>query len=490
MSDRPVEPPDPTRRRFFRQFAGDVLSSVGSVVGAAQVLQQQSAEAARDLLAGDEAGAAGAAGGAGSTRATAAGIETDASTAGWRAPFRWDGDTCLVVDQRRLPDVLVDLEVHGAADAVTAIGDGAITGGAVHAQLAAVTLALVAGRARGSRAFARRATIRGAASALRQARPGSAAVGQALGRMLALLDTFDHEASGDAVEAALRMEAEAIIAEASADHGALVTHALELLPGGVDEPFEVLTAGSTGAMGSGQFGTAVSAIITAHHEGRRIRAVVAETRPGLEGARVATWELAQAGVPCTLVTDAAAAGCIADGEIAAVLVTAERIAANGDVIGVAGTYPLALAASAAGVPLLVLAATTAVDLATAVGADAVAEQGRPGPVLRAGGTRIAPEGTQVRNPRLDLTPASLVTAIVTEAGVARAPFGPVLAAHVDAADIRRASAPGFAALVATRDAPGADRTADAADETEAADALDALDARRAAGDVAPAGTAG
>ena len=448
MSDRPVEPPDPTRRRFFRQFAGDVLSSVGSVVGAAQVLQQQSAEAARDLLAGDEAGAAGAAGGAGSARATTAGIETDASTAGWRAPFRWDGDTCLVVDQRRLPDVLVDLEVRGAADAVTAIGDGAITGGAVHAQLAAVTLALVAGRARGSRAFARRATIRGAASALRQARPGSAAVAQALGRMLALLDTFDHEASGDAVEAALRMEAEAIIAEASADHGALVTHAMELLPGGVDEPFEVLTAGSTGAMGSGQFGTAVSAIITAHHEGRRIRAVVAETRPGLEGARVATWELAQAGVPCTLVTDAAAAGCIADGEIAAVLVTAERIAANGDVIGVAGTYPLA--------PHRLRACRCSCSRRRprSISRRRLERTPLPNRDARVRCCARAGRGLHQRarsspNPRLDLTPASLVTAIVTEAGVARAPFGPVLAAHVDAADIRRASAPGFAALVAT-----------------------------------------
>ncbi len=484
MSDRPVEPPDPTRRRFFRQFAGDVLSSVGSVVGAAQVLQQQSSDAARDLLAGDEAVQAGAAGG---TRSTTARIEIDASTAGWRAPFRWDGDVCLVVDQRRLPDILVDLEVRGAADAVTAIGEGAITGGAVQAQLAAVTLALVAGRARSSRAFARRATIRGAASALRQARPGSAAMGLALDRMLALLDTFDHEASGDAVEAALRAEAEAIIGEASADHEALVTHALGLLPGGADEPFEVLTTSSTGAMGSGQFGTALAAIITAHHEGRRIHALVAETRPGLEGARVASWELAQAGVPHSLVTDAAAAGCLADGEISAVLVTAERIAANGDVIAVAGTYPLALAASAAGVPFLVLASTTAVDLATAAGADAVAELGRPGPVLRAGGTRIAPEGTQVRNPRLDLTPGSLVTMIVTEAGEARAPFGPTLAAHLAAADARRASAAGYAALLAKRNAPTAGDGSTA--NPEAAEDAEAATADKPATADEPAGTA-
>ncbi|HEX5827487.1 MAG TPA: hypothetical protein VFY23_08205, partial [Candidatus Limnocylindrales bacterium] len=330
MSDRPVQPPDPDRRRFFRQFAGEVATSMGSVLGAAQVLQQQSAEAARDLLAGDTptpaSGSTGT-GAAGAGGLAQAGPEIDAATAGWRAPFRWDGDVCWVVDQRRLPDRLGDIAVRGAADAVTAINDGAITGAAVTAQLAAVTLALVARRSVTSRAFARRATIRGAASALRQTRPASAATGLALDRMLALLETFDADTPGEAVEAALRREAEAIIGEASTDHGALVEHALAALPGGPQDPLHVLLAGSTGAMGSGQFGTALSAVVTAHHAQRPVHALVAEGRPGLEGARVATWELAQAGVPHALVTDAAAPACLADGEVAAVLVSAERVCA-------------------------------------------------------------------------------------------------------------------------------------------------------------------
>ncbi len=447
MTDRPVQPPDPARRRFFRQFAGDVVSSVGSVMGAAQLLQQQSAEAARDLLGGEASSAAGAGTGTSTARP-----EVDASTAGYRAPFRWDGDVCWLVDQRRLPDVLADLEVRGAADAVTAMNDGAVTGGAFLAQLAAVTLALVAGRSRTSRAFARRATIRGAASALRTTRPASAALCQAIDRILALLDTFDNESTGEAVEAAIRAEAEAIIAEASADHGVLVGHAVSVLPGAPDEPLNLLTAGNTGAMGGGQFGTALSAILTAHHAGRPLHVLVAETRPGLEGARVATWELAQAGVPHALVTDAAGPGCIGAGEVDAVLVTAERVAANGDVVAVSGTYPLALAASAAGIPFLVLVATSALDLATPSGADAVVENGRPGSVLTAAGTRIAPEGTTIRNPRQDRTPASLVTAIVTEEGVARAPFAADLAAHATRADARRAASPGFAALLAARGA--------------------------------------
>lgn len=453
MSDRPVQPPDPTRRRFFRQFAGEVATSVGSVLGAAQVLQQQSADMAREVLAGGATPDTGAlaTAAAGGTARPGALPEADAATAGWRAPFRWDGDVCWVVDQRRLPDRLADIEVRGAADAVTAIRDGAISGGAVVAQLAAVTLALVAGRSLTSRPFARRATVRGAANALRTTRPGSAQVGLALDRVLARLDEVNADGTGESVRDALAAEAEAVIAETVADHGALVGHALTALPGGPDDPLHVLVAGNTGAMGGGQFGTAVSTLITAHHGGRPVHALVAEGRPTLEGARVVTWELAQAGVPHALVTDAGAPSCIADGEVEAVLLSAERVCANGDVVGPAGTYPLALAAHAAGVPFLVLVATTAVDLATPSGDDAIVEDGRPAEVLNVGATRIAPERTPIRNPKLDVTPASLVTALVTEQGVARAPFAGALAAQVAEAETgRAASSAGFRALVAQR----------------------------------------
>ena len=443
MTDRPDQPPDPTRRRFFRQFAGDVVTSVGSVLGAAQVLQQQSAEAARDILGTTEETAA-TGGPAGRTA-----LEEDATGAGFRAPFRWDGGVCRVVDQRRLPDVLTDLEVRSAADAVTAINDGALIGSAVQAQVAAVTLALVAGRATQSRPFARRATIRGAANALRLTRPGSAALAAALDRQLALVEQLGLEAEGPTVAVALQDEAEAIVLEAQAEHGALVEHAVAALPGAADAPIHLLTIGSTGAMGGGQFGTALSVILTLHHAGRPVHALVAETRPLFEGSRVAAWELRQAGVPYAVVTDAGAPGCIAAGEVGAVLVAADRVAANGDVIAIAGTYPLALAASAAGIPFLVCAPVTALDPATEDGEAATIEEGRPGSVLRAAGTRIAPVGSQIRNPLQDVTPAALVTGIVTGEGVLRAPYGPAIAAVVATTDARRTSA-GFLALVAQR----------------------------------------
>jgi methylthioribose-1-phosphate isomerase len=460
----PVQPPDPDRRRFFRQFAGEVVTSVGSMMGAAQSLQESSAEAARELLGGP----------AGTPTTPVAvpssppntGVEQDASTAGWRAPFRWDGDVCRIVDQRRLPDVLVDLELRGSADTVGAINGGALAGSAAQAQVAAVTLAIVASKAAGSRAFARRATLRGAANALRLTRPGSAAMGAALDRMLALVDEAGLDVPGDEVAALLRAEAERIIGETTDDHGALVGHVLSLLPGGAGDPLRVLVAGSTGAMGGGQFGTALSAVQTVHHAGRAIHALVPEGRPGLEGSRVAAWELHQAGVPHAVVTDAAAPGCIAAGEVQAVLVGADRICANGDVITTAGAYPLALACAASGTPFSVCAATTAIDLETAHGADATLEEGRPTLVLRAGGSRIAPEGTQVRNPLQDLVPAALVTSIATETGVLRAPFGPALASAVATASARRSTAPGFAALRTRREA--AERGDAHAGATEAA----------------------
>jgi methylthioribose-1-phosphate isomerase len=447
----PVQPPDPTRRLFFRQFARDAVTSVGSVLGAAQTLQQTSADAARELL-GTDAPADPPAGG---SAVTTSGVEMDAATAGWRAPFRWDGDVCRIVDQRRLPDVLVDLEIRGAGDAVGAINEGALVGSAVQAQVAAVTLAIVGAKTVRSRAFARRATIRGAASALRLTRPGSAQMVAALDRMLALLDELGLETEGDRVAAELAAEAERIIGEAIEDHGLLVGHVLEVLPGAADAPLHVLVAGHTGAMGGGQFGTALSAVQTVHHTGRPVHALLPEGRPGLEGARVAAWELRQAGVPHAVVTDAAAPACIANGEVEAVLVGADRIAANGDVVAPAGAYPLALACAAAAVPFIVCAATTVLDPDVATGGEATIEEGRPGMVLRAAGTRIAPEGTQIRNPLQDLVPAGLVTAIVTEAGVLRAPYGPGVGAAAAGAAARRASSRGFAALLAQREAKAA-----------------------------------
>jgi methylthioribose-1-phosphate isomerase len=184
---------------------------------------------------------------------------------------------------------------------------------------------------------------------------------------------------------------------------------------------------------------------------------VPEGRPGLEGSRVAAWELAQAGVQHAIVTDAAASACISGSEVQAVLAGADRITADGAVVTAVGAYPLALAARAAGIPFLVFAPSTAIDLSIAEGDDAPLDEGRPAAVLRFAGVRTALEGAKARNPVQDLVPAELVAAIVTETGVLRPPFGPALSAAVETATVRRSEARGFATLMSRRAAAGTSR---------------------------------
>lgn len=485
MPEEPVPPPanDPHRRRFFRLFAGDVASSVGSMLGTAQSLQAESARSARELLGIGAPQAESAAAVPAPAMARAQGPFL-AGTAGYRAPFRFEDDAVFAWDQRQLPDILQELEITGAANAINAMAEGAVTGAAVQAQLTAATLALVAARAWDSRPFARRATIRGSANAFRSNRPASAQVSLALDRMLAIVDAYPVDVDGRELADALRREAEEIIIEATEDHGRIAEHVRQVLPGGPDAVLHVLTTGNTGAMGSGVFGTALGVITSRHHAGQPIHALVAESRPWLHGARVACWELQQAGVPHALVTDAAAPGCIAAGEVDVVLVTADRIAANGDIAASVGTYPIALAALAAGVPFVVCVATTAIDPAVADADDLTIEDASASLLLMVRGMRIAPEGVHIRNPVTDIVPASLVTAIVTDEGVLRAPWETSLAAAVEQSSARRMAARGFREMVEARERAAAQAAAAAEEATAAAEGTPTAEAEAEAVDSA------
>jgi S-methyl-5-thioribose-1-phosphate isomerase len=164
-------------------------------------------------------------------------------------------------------------------------------------------------------------------------------------------------------------------------------------------------------------GTAL-AVVHALAERGPVHVLACETRPLLQGARLTVFELASAGIPHALCADGAAPGLIARGEVDAVVVGADRVAANGDVANKVGTYPLALAAREAGIPFVVAAPTSTLDAATPTGAEIVVEERGAEEVLRVGGRLVAPEGTPVRNPAFDVTPAELVTALVTEQGIA------------------------------------------------------------------------
>jgi methylthioribose-1-phosphate isomerase len=230
----------------------------------------------------------------------------------------------------------------------------------------------------------------------------------------------------DAGAAGALAAAERIARDDVARNSAMGAHGAPLVPVGGT----VLTHCNTGSLATVGYGTALGVVRAAHEQRRRPRVLADETRPLLQGARLTMWELERLGVPSALVPDGAAASLMARGEVDVVLVGADRIAANGDVANKIGTYALALAARHHQIPFYVAAPTSTIDLATASGDAIRIEERDPSEVTHAGGVLIAPAGATARNPAFDVTPARLVTAIVTEVGIARPPYRRSLPARV------------------------------------------------------------
>jgi methylthioribose-1-phosphate isomerase len=222
--------------------------------------------------------------------------------------------------------------------------------------------------------------------------------------------------------AALCAEAEAITAEDLAACRAIGEHGAPLLPEGT-----VLTHCNAGALATAGHGTALGVIRSAVAAGRRLRVFADETRPYLQGARLTAWELDRSGIDVTLITDGMAGHLMARGEIQSVIVGADRIARSGDTANKIGTYGLAVLARAHGLPFFVAAPRSTIDLATADGAAIPIEERAAAEVTHLGGVRVAAD-VKVRNPSFDVTPARLIDAIITEVGVARAPYQASLAA--------------------------------------------------------------
>ena len=216
------------------------------------------------------------------------------------------------------------------------------------------------------------------------------------------------------LERALRDEATAIWDEDRAMCARIGALGAELLRG--DDSL-ILTHCNAGALATGGIGTALAPVYTMHQSGRRVAVLADETRPLLQGSRLTAWELSRAGVPVTVIADNMAASRLRQGDVTCVLVGADRIAANGDVANKIGTYGLALAARAAGVPFYVAAPSSTVDPATPNGAAIPIEQRGAAEVAGWRGHQAAPVGVQVWNPAFDVTPAELVTAIITDRGV-------------------------------------------------------------------------
>ena len=425
------------RRRFFRQFAAEAFQAAATVVGAANALQQTSIQAASAIL-DPEAGAQIL---SGSTAAVAVAPPQPSAPTGFRTAFRLDGDRLILVDQRHLPGRIAEIECRTGADVAWSIREMVIRGAPAIGQAAAYGMALTAGRAVDLKPTVRRATLRATGTSMRSARPTAVNLGWAVDRMLATMESAglrDDDEDGVAIADAMWAEANTICAEATRDHGLLAEHGLARLPTPLDRPIRVLTHCNTGPLACGQFGTALGVVQAAVHAGRAIHVHVDETRPYLQGARLTAWELEQAGVPYTLIADSAAGALLATGTIDAVLVGADRVAANGDTANKIGTYPLAALAARHRVPFYVCAPISSVDLETADGSAIPSEERIGTEVLEFGGVRVAPPGARAWNPSFDVTPADLISAIVTEEGALLAPFGPALAVAVAA---RRDRAP-------------------------------------------------
>jgi methylthioribose-1-phosphate isomerase len=333
-------------------------------------------------------------------------------------PLRWDGTRLHVLDQTRLPaseDVLV---LEGAEDTARAIERLAVRGAPLIGVAAAFGLAMELAREPSlgalERAAERLATCRPTARNLRWAveRVRAAALGAGPVRL-----------AGAAREAA-----EAIQREDEAASAALAEHGAVLLDMALPRrPVTVLTHCNSGCLAASGRGTGLG-VIAALADRRPVRVLSCEARPLLQGARLTVWELGRLGIEHALVVDAAAAGLIRTGQVDAVVTGLDRVAANGDVANKVGTYGLALAARAAGIPFVAAGPSSSLDAELPSG-DAIEIEERGGDEVRAAlGTMLTVPGTPVRNPAFDVTPAGLVWALVTERGVAQ----PVDAASVAA----------------------------------------------------------
>jgi methylthioribose-1-phosphate isomerase len=329
------------------------------------------------------------------------------------SPIAWsDTSAVRILDQTLLPAREEYLSLDTVAEMAGAIRVLRVRGAPLIGIAAAMGLTLsLRGLALGRAAAL--AALGAAAQELGATRPTAVNLFWALERMRRCADRTAGD--GPELHAALVREASAILCEDRAMGERIGSFGAALLP----DDAVVCTICNAGALATGGVGTALAPVYVAQRDGRRPSVIVPETRPLLQGSRLTAWELARAGVPCTVIADSMLASRLRLGDVAAVFVGADRIAANGDVANKIGTYALALAARAHGVPFYVAAPSSTVDASTADGVGIPIEQRAPEEMLTLAGQRTAPEGARAWNPAFDVTPAELITGIITEAGVFR-----------------------------------------------------------------------
>jgi methylthioribose-1-phosphate isomerase len=322
------------------------------------------------------------------------------------AALRWRDGGLEILDQTLLPAHEQWLTLRDAQDCAAAIRRLAIRGAPNIGITAAYGLAMQVALTPDDD------DVVAAADALRAARPTAVNLAWAVDRMQAMVLAVEPQRRA----AAARAEAETIHAAEDAASAAIALLGADMLTGAR----RILTHCNTGTLACGGTGSALAVI---HELARRgdISVLTCETRPLLQGARLTVWELRRAGIAHELLVDGAAAGLIRRGEVDAVIVGCDRVAANGDAANKVGTYAHALAAAAAGIPFVVAGPTSTIDASIASGDEIVIEERDADEVRHAGGALLTPADTPCRNPAFDVTPAELITALVTERGIAAPP---------------------------------------------------------------------
>lgn len=337
----------------------------------------------------------------------------------------WTPEGVRLIDQRQLPRKVVSILCRNVEEVAAAIRTMQVRGAPAIGACAAYGMALGAKNCRTDSTAALQTVLEDQAQVLAETRPTAVNLTWALARVMRAIQETSYRGA-DAVRAAALAEAKAIAEEDVAANKRIGAHGAPLLAGGDT----VLTHCNAGALACVDYGTALGVIRAAHTDGKGIHVLVDETRPFLQGARLTAWELDQLGIPHTLITDNMAGHFMQRGNVQKIVVGADRIAANGDVANKIGTYSLAVLARHHGIPFYVAAPTSTIDLGIAAGGEIPIEERSQEEVVRIGGTAIAPEATPAAHPAFDVTPNSLVTAIITETGVLRAPFRPALAAAI------------------------------------------------------------
>ena len=330
--------------------------------------------------------------------------------------LRWRDGTLEMLDQRVLPATVQYLAYTSAAETAAGIRDMVVRGAPAIGVAAAYGVALEANRLRTAGADTFKAGLEAGFDVLAKSRPTAVNLFWALERMREEWQSVT-ASSQETIAEHLTTVAQDIHAADIAANRAMGRHGAALLANGA----RVLTHCNAGALATAGHGTALGVIRSAIEAGKSISVYADETRPFLQGARLTAWELMQDGIPVTLIADNAAAFLMSRGEIDAVIVGADRVAANGDVANKIGTYAVAVVANRHRIPIYVAAPISTIDAAITSGAQIPIEERSESEVTGYGDVRWAPVGVKVRNPVFDVTPAELVSALITERGVVHTP---------------------------------------------------------------------